>query len=448
MIEHAQKRRANGLLNLSTVATFFSGVTATALQYSLETNQTSTEKLVNFSWTSALVFSLASAVNGQIAYRWHVTAHSSPHTLVPMWLSRCLTDAPLLFLVASSILFILGLVCFTFSAFSGSFIPITTSIFAGVSSIGLLVISSWVLGEQMAYSKTRGHHWFNEIIAHPKEAFGDGFSWIQWLVPSFLHGSGDGLFSSLRRRWRRFRFRAKVTVGLPDGRSSRPASFGVSSSSALPVDASAVMMSRLPDVEKNGPGSAAPLQSPPRTPQRASTPLPPASESKGSEGSSTLLSPSSASRTVTTEASALSSGRRPRTPNPPRRGYTPGLHTWRHADMLVSLRNISLAHELTDIEVPYPRIMEFSPLGTYLAALCPNQKIRVWDIQTMTQRNELSPRDGALQQILWRPQYSSDSAQSAAERFALLRSTEKTTIRLVDVLETVSYGFILCVFLI
>ena len=69
-IRFTQQHTADGLQNLSTVATFFSAVAATTIQYSYQSNFTTTEKAVNLLWVMALIFSLASAINSQLAYHW------------------------------------------------------------------------------------------------------------------------------------------------------------------------------------------------------------------------------------------------------------------------------------------------------------------------------------------------------------------------------------------
>ena len=69
-IRFTQHHTANGLQNLSTVATFFSAVTATTIQYSYQSNSTTTQEAVNALWLMALIFSLASAINSQLAYHW------------------------------------------------------------------------------------------------------------------------------------------------------------------------------------------------------------------------------------------------------------------------------------------------------------------------------------------------------------------------------------------
>jgi WD repeat-containing protein 26 len=62
-IRFAQKHGAQNLQNLSTVATFFSAVTATTLQFSYTLPTDALGSAVNSFWFASLVFSIASAVN-------------------------------------------------------------------------------------------------------------------------------------------------------------------------------------------------------------------------------------------------------------------------------------------------------------------------------------------------------------------------------------------------
>ncbi|KAG8919921.1 hypothetical protein FRC00_010734 [Tulasnella sp. 408] len=69
-IRTAQNHTQNGLQNLSTVATFFSGVTATTIQYTFDKTQSHLQQVVNALWITSLVFSIASSINSQLAYHW------------------------------------------------------------------------------------------------------------------------------------------------------------------------------------------------------------------------------------------------------------------------------------------------------------------------------------------------------------------------------------------
>ena len=69
-IRFAQKHSAQNLLNLTTVATFFSAVTATTLQFSFDQVGDPLADAVNSFWFLSLVFSIASAVNSLLGLTW------------------------------------------------------------------------------------------------------------------------------------------------------------------------------------------------------------------------------------------------------------------------------------------------------------------------------------------------------------------------------------------
>jgi WD repeat-containing protein 26 len=69
-IRFAQKHGATNLLNLSTVATFFSAVTATTLQFTFDSHGTPLEDAVNGFWFTSMVFSIAAAVNSLLGLTW------------------------------------------------------------------------------------------------------------------------------------------------------------------------------------------------------------------------------------------------------------------------------------------------------------------------------------------------------------------------------------------
>ncbi|KIP12842.1 hypothetical protein PHLGIDRAFT_32715 [Phlebiopsis gigantea 11061_1 CR5-6] len=69
-IRGAQKGSATNLVNLSTVAALFSGVTATMIQFSYQANSTTLEDAVNGFWFISLVFSISAAVNSLLGLTW------------------------------------------------------------------------------------------------------------------------------------------------------------------------------------------------------------------------------------------------------------------------------------------------------------------------------------------------------------------------------------------
>ena len=66
-----KERATTRYLNITTIATFFSSVTATALQTSLDINPGSTVwSVVNLFWFISLVFSVSSGVNSLLGMTW------------------------------------------------------------------------------------------------------------------------------------------------------------------------------------------------------------------------------------------------------------------------------------------------------------------------------------------------------------------------------------------
>ena len=69
-IRGAQKHSAANLINLSTVATLFSGVTATMIQFSYMSTGNVEANAVNGFWFTSLVFSISAAVNSLLGLSW------------------------------------------------------------------------------------------------------------------------------------------------------------------------------------------------------------------------------------------------------------------------------------------------------------------------------------------------------------------------------------------
>lgn len=57
-------------VNITTIATFFSSVTATTLQFSLVQSRSTLGGVVNLFWFLSLVFSVSSGVNSLIGMTW------------------------------------------------------------------------------------------------------------------------------------------------------------------------------------------------------------------------------------------------------------------------------------------------------------------------------------------------------------------------------------------
>ncbi|CAE6415966.1 unnamed protein product [Rhizoctonia solani] len=171
-IRFSQKHTATGLQNLSTVATFFSGVTATTLQFSFEANDNPIQNLVNGLWISSLVFSIASAINSQLAYHWRAAMYRSPRCYVPWWVSIWITRTPLFFLVGSVIAFSAGLCVFTYSSQQARAVSAVVTSFTVVTSSALLCVGLWFASERWTFARTKGNRWLLDVLEEHGEKAG------------------------------------------------------------------------------------------------------------------------------------------------------------------------------------------------------------------------------------------------------------------------------------
>ncbi|KAH7339770.1 hypothetical protein B0J17DRAFT_374352 [Rhizoctonia solani] len=98
IIQRAQEHRQLGLQGLSAMATFFSGITASTLQYQLNNSFAPLESVVNGLWIMSLACSVASAVSAQVIYFWCSSRSSSPDKYTPGVIGRVLKHTPVVYL--------------------------------------------------------------------------------------------------------------------------------------------------------------------------------------------------------------------------------------------------------------------------------------------------------------------------------------------------------------
>ncbi|CAE6460236.1 unnamed protein product, partial [Rhizoctonia solani] len=163
-IRHAQTHTANGLQYLSAVATFFSIVTATTIQYSFDQTGNTLADLVNALWIISLVFSIASAINSQLAYHWRAAIYRSPRSYVPWWVSIWINRSPLFFLIGAVLAFSIGLCVFTYSSHQNRVVSALVTAFTIVTSSGLISVGLWFMSERWVFSQTRGKRWLFDIL--------------------------------------------------------------------------------------------------------------------------------------------------------------------------------------------------------------------------------------------------------------------------------------------
>ncbi|KAG9091772.1 hypothetical protein FRC06_000387 [Ceratobasidium sp. 370] len=177
-IRHAQNHTANGLQYLSTVATFFSGVTATTIQYSFDQTGNTRADLVNALWIISLIFSIASAINSQLAYHWRAAMYRSPRNYVPWWVTIWIKRSPLFFLIGSVIAFSIGLCVFTYSSGQSPVVSALVTAFTIVTSSGL---GLWFASERWTFSRTRGQRWLFDIL-NDFQAQAHKYLGIKWII--------------------------------------------------------------------------------------------------------------------------------------------------------------------------------------------------------------------------------------------------------------------------
>ncbi|KAF5390996.1 hypothetical protein D9757_003981 [Collybiopsis confluens] len=167
------KHGASNLLNLSTIATFFSAVTATTLQFSYVEVE-GTGAAVNSFWFASLVFSIAAAVNSLMGLTWK-SAMYPPGSVVGSHLDKAFTfDFPG---IVGRVLLYRPL-----SLYDRITSAITT-VFTAFSSFGLLAVSAWFASERWAYVHHSGTKWFGDILGELNERL------LQLRVVSFTRRS-------------------------------------------------------------------------------------------------------------------------------------------------------------------------------------------------------------------------------------------------------------------
>ncbi|KAH7322145.1 hypothetical protein B0J17DRAFT_772855 [Rhizoctonia solani] len=188
-IRYSQERTATHLQNLSTVATFFSGVTATTIQVSFELHGDVLQDLLNALWIGSLAFSIASAINSQLAYHWREAVYRSPRCYVPWWVLIWIVYTPLFFLVISAIAFLIGLCVFTYSSAQSPAVTLVITAFTVFTSSALLCVGLWFALERWAYMRTQGRRWLLQIL---EDGIGEAWkpkSWTPNKALSFARGA-------------------------------------------------------------------------------------------------------------------------------------------------------------------------------------------------------------------------------------------------------------------
>ncbi|KAG8925153.1 hypothetical protein FRC02_009893 [Tulasnella sp. 418] len=164
LLKLAQTQAQSEFQNLSTVATFFSAITASILQFSWN-QQGSLCDVVNGFWIMSLVLSVASAMNSQLVYQWRAAMYRSPIYSLPWIVTVWLTRTPFIFLIFSALSFSAGLVVWTYSSHQSRTVSIITT---ATASLTLFTFPAafliWIVFERWAFRSYKGTKWLTDII--------------------------------------------------------------------------------------------------------------------------------------------------------------------------------------------------------------------------------------------------------------------------------------------
>ncbi|KAJ7650280.1 WD40-repeat-containing domain protein [Roridomyces roridus] len=163
-ISYAQKHTTQILLNSATIATFFSAVTVSTIQYSFTDITSPLQIAVNTLWFSSLVLSVSSAINSLLAMTWRQAIYT-PRRRVPWWVRIWFKPAPIILLSMSVLSFLAGLLCFVFLT-QNRITKVVVSTLMAIVALGLGSISVWFAWERWDFSRLRRQLWLRE--AHEK----------------------------------------------------------------------------------------------------------------------------------------------------------------------------------------------------------------------------------------------------------------------------------------
>ncbi|QRV75864.1 BRCA1 carboxy-terminus (BRCT) domain protein [Ceratobasidium sp. AG-Ba] len=149
-IRASQERTVTGLQNLSTVATFFSSVTATTIQF-----QYSRQFALGLrKRTMDELFSIASAIGAQLAYHWRTSQYRSLRIGAPWWVADL--AAPLL--------------VFTYSSDQSRVVKVLVTTFTVITSPALIGVGFWIVAERWIQIEREINRQFPDTAESPPVA--------------------------------------------------------------------------------------------------------------------------------------------------------------------------------------------------------------------------------------------------------------------------------------
>ncbi|KAI5117259.1 hypothetical protein M0805_006422 [Coniferiporia weirii] len=148
VISSTLQNKDSRYLTMTTIATFFSGVTATMMQMSYQNNTNSIEIATNAFLLSSIVFSVSSAVASLLTMAWNRSVVRRPEKVLPRWADAWLQKWPIFSLLISGLFFSAALCCFVISSSQGLISQVLTYIFVALNGIELAFLAVWLIFEE------------------------------------------------------------------------------------------------------------------------------------------------------------------------------------------------------------------------------------------------------------------------------------------------------------
>ncbi|KAL5507566.1 hypothetical protein ACEPAH_7022 [Sanghuangporus vaninii] len=149
-VRRSQESASQQYLNLPTIATFLSSVTATTLQISTAGPVSTLATVTNSIWFVSLVCSSASIVYSLLDMSWRRSSIRRPELSLP-WLAHAwLREGPMFALIAALVTFSIGLclLAFLVTDQQGGIAPaVVPTTLAGLHAYAMLFLSTWYLFE-------------------------------------------------------------------------------------------------------------------------------------------------------------------------------------------------------------------------------------------------------------------------------------------------------------
>ncbi|KAI5122880.1 hypothetical protein M0805_003332 [Coniferiporia weirii] len=155
-IYSSRRHKTSRYLDMTTIATFFSAVTASMIQFTINNNSDPVSVATNTFMFSSLVFSIGSAVNSLLTTAWRRSFVREPNRVLPIWFSAWLNAGPMVSLVVAGAFFSVALCLLMFSSSQHVVTTVVVVAFSGFHAAGLLLLSIFFILEKWNFRGEAG----------------------------------------------------------------------------------------------------------------------------------------------------------------------------------------------------------------------------------------------------------------------------------------------------